>query len=325
MYDTYDEEGRKLWLKNDMQEKGIFINPNEFESDKHIKRKLANEFPIMETPKKFPRDFSYWSDRFQRSQEIYKETNDIETDHVTIQFKGDTILNFIGDCHVGASTTHYDRLRQEVEAIVDTPNSYVVLVGDLVDGFFFNPAQMEEVEQAPEQFLYMHSLIDHLVKNKKLLIGFGGDHDQWAKKMGADPYEQFNNLGAYYMHGIGHLTAKVDNQEYRITGAHRLPGFSYFNNTHPLARAAREVQGADIYFSAHTHQKGHSEQAIKEFGGEARRTHFISLGAYKPTDEYLRKLGFAQMNEKEMYGSAIKLLANRKEIQYFDDIIKANG
>ncbi len=313
-----------IYLNDIMQEKGIFINPKEFESDKHIKRKLSAGLPIMETPKKFPRDFGYWSDRFQRSQELYKETSDIETDHVTIRFKGDTTINFIGDCHVGATTTHYDRLEKEISAIVDTPNSYVILVGDLVDGFFFNPAQMEQVEQAPEQFLYMHALIDYLTKNRKLLIGFGGDHDGWAKKMGLDPYEQFNSIGAYYMHGIGHLSAKVNDQEYKITGAHRLPGFSYFNNTHPLARAAREVQGADIYFSAHTHQKGHSESAIKEFGGEARRTHFISIGAYKPTDEYARKIGFAQMNEKEMYGCAIKLLADSKEVVYYDDILKAN-
>jgi hypothetical protein len=158
-----------IYLDEPMQEKGIFISPNEFESDKHIKRKLGDT-PILETPKTFPRTFEYWSDRFRRSQEIYKETSDIETDHVSIQFKGDTIINFIGDCHVGSPVTHYDRLEQEIKAITDTPNSYVILVGDLVDGFFFNPAQMEQIEQPPEQFDYMKSLIDHLAKNKKLLI-----------------------------------------------------------------------------------------------------------------------------------------------------------
>jgi len=312
-----------IYLDEPMQEKGIFISPNEFESDRHIKRKLGDT-PILETPKTFPRTFEYWSDRFRRSQEIYKETSDIETDHVSIQFKGDTIINFIGDCHVGSPVTHYDRLEQEITAITDTPNSYVILVGDLVDGFFFNPAQMEQIEQPPEQFDYMKSLIDHLAKNKKLLIGFSGDHDTWATKMGVDPYEQFNQIGAYYMRGIGHLTAKVDNQEYYITGAHRLPGFSYFNNTHPLARAAREIQGADIYFSAHTHQKGHSEQTAKKFGGEGQRTHYISVGAYKPTDEYMRKLGFGQLSPEEMYGSAIKLYSAVKGVRYFDDILQAN-
>jgi hypothetical protein len=308
-----------------MQEKGIFISPDEFESDKHIKRKLAGELPIMETPKKFPRDFGYWSDRFEKSQELYKETSDIETDHVSIQFKGDTIINFIGDCHVGATTTHYDRLRQEIEAIVDTPNSYVILVGDLVDGFFFNPAQMEEVAQAPEQFLYMHALIDHLVKNKKLLMAFSGQHDGWARKMGMDPYEVFNKLGAYYMQGVGHLTAKVDDQEYKFVGAHKLPGFSMYNNTHPQMRASKEIQGADIYFGADTHVKGHAEQPIKEFGGEARRVSFISIGSYKPTDEFARKLGYGQMAPEEMYGCSVKLSSENKIVTYYDNILEANG
>ncbi len=313
-----------IYLNDIMQEKGIFINPDEFESDKHIKRKLASELPVMETPKTFPRNWEYWSDRFKREQNIYRETSEIETDHVTISFKGDTIINFIGDAHVGASTTHYDRLEKEIKSIMETPNSYVILVGDLVDGFFFNPAQMEEVAQTPEQFLYMHALIDYLAKNKKLLIAYGGDHDGWSKKMGADSYEQFNKLGAYYMHGVGHLTAKIDDQEYKITGAHRLPGFSMYNNVHPQMRASKEIQGADIYFSGHNHAKGHSEQSIPMFGGEARKVHFISIGPYKSSDEYSRKIGYPQQSPESMYGSAVVLHANTKEVSYFDDILKAN-
>ena len=317
-------KSKVLFLNDKMSERGIFINPNgEFKSEKEIRRN-NEELPILETPKKFPRDFDYWSNRFQKRQETWQETSDVETDHVTIQFKGDTIINFIGDTHVGSPLTHYKRLEQEIKAIVDTPNSYVVLVGDIVDGFFFNPAQMEEMEQAPEQFAYMKALVNHLADKKKLLLGYGGDHDGWIKKLGLDPYEQFNNIGAYYMQGVGHLTAKVGGQEYHLTGAHRLPGFSMYNNVHPQVRASREIQGADIYFSGHTHTKGHAEQAINVFGGSSRKTHFISIGPYKPSDEYARKLGFAQQSPANMYGCAIKLSADEKEVIYYDDILRAN-
>lgn len=313
-----------VYLGEEMPEKGIFINPKEFKTDKQIRRD-AETFPVMETAKTFPRDWEYWSNRLRQEQEIWRETSDIETDHVTIHFKEDTIINLIGDAHIGAPTTHYDRLEKEIKAICETPNSYVILVGDLVDGFFFNPAQMEQIAQAPVQFRYMKALIEHLTNNKKLLLAYGGDHDGWAKKMGTDPYDEFNKLGAYYMQGVGHLTAKIKDQEYKITGTHQLPGFSMYNNTHPQMRASKEIQGADIYFSGHTHVKGHAEQAIAMFGGLARKVHYISLGPYKSTDEYARKKGFGQQSKEQMYGCAIKLSADNNIIHYYDDILEANA
>jgi|SRR3990172_2584286 len=313
-----------IYIGDNMPERGIFLPDGSFESDKEIRRK-STDTPIMETPKTFPRDFSYWSDRFIHRQTEWKETSDAELDHVSIQFKGDTTLNFIGDAHTGSPFTHYDRLEKEIKAIVETPNSYVILVGDLIDGFFFNPAQMEQIEQVPEQYAYMKSLVSHLAMNRKLLIAFGGDHDGWAKKMGIDPYAIMNSMGAYYMQGIGHLTAKVDDQEYRITGGHRLRGSSIRDNTWASKRASQEIQGADIYFNAHTHTKGHSEQTVNQFGGVARIVHHISLGPYKPTDEYARKIGYAQQDVESMYGCAVTLKSGGKEIIYHNDILKANS
>ncbi len=96
-----------------------------------------------------------------------------------------------------------------------------------------------------------------------------------------------------------------------------------YSNTHPQVRAGKEIQGADIYVSAHTHRKGHSEQPVKKFGGIAKMVHYISVGAYKATDDYAKKKGFAQQAIKEMYGSAVVL--NQEGITYFNDILKANG
>jgi len=636
-----------------MPERGIYYPDGTFKNDEQIKREqaLKGELPIIETPKTAPRSFEYWSNRFRKRQEEWKETSDIETDHVTISFKGETIINLIGDIHAGSPLTRYNRLEQELTAITNKPNSYVILVGDVIDGFFFNPAQMGDMEQPPEQFMYMKSLVNHLAENRRLLIGFSGDHDcldsetevltnrgwlkynqiklsdkvlthlksgevkwvkpshihifnhdgkmyhwkgasinilctnnhrlyfktrrkdvilfeametfskrqdpsmleivksglinnpeypiedrfislcgwlltdgwigyqnkkaygvgycqsesklhlimkalkvftgqysvrkrcrplhticgmkvktlqpayeftlhspasrkvlslmddqksrlpdwvfklskrqfdillnamldgdgsrkknalmfynknkvlidqlqiacaifgyrtsiyeyrnrigglqyrlniyeslyercgqkvkqvnykgkiwdltvpdthnfmvrrggisyftgnSWAKKMGYDPYTQFQEIGCYYMSGIGHLTAKVDDIQYRITGAHKLPGFSMYNNVHPEMRASKEIQGADVYFSAHNHIKGYAYQAVKEFGGNARKVHYISLGTYKPTDEWLMKKGFAQLNENEMYGSSIVLKNDIRDIRYYDNILEAN-
>jgi predicted phosphodiesterase len=312
-----------------MKERGIYTNPDEesFRSDKDIKREkaISGELPVFETPLAEDKGFHYWSQRFQERQEQYGETTQIR-DRVNIRFpQNDILITFIADTHPGNPQAHYKRLEQEVETIINTPNSYAVLVGDLVDGFFFTPAVHEAMEAVPEQFKYMESFLKYLSANKKLLVGFGGDHDGWTKKMGIDPYAKFEgDLGAYYIHGVGHLTFSVGDIDYKLVGAHQLPGFSMYNNVHPQMRAAKEVQGADIYFSGHNHQKGHSEQAIKEFGGNARRVHYMALGPYKPTDEYSRKKGWAQQSPDEMYGASVILSANKKQVKYYYDIIEAH-
>jgi len=317
-----------------MKERGIFTGSKEkdFKSDMEVKRELAlkGELPVFETPlpgqeKTYDK---YWAERFRKRQEQYKETATlIEKQHIEISFKEDTIINFIGDIHAGSPEVHYDRLEQELAAIVNTPNSYVILLGDLVDGFLFNPPQSLQMEQPQEQWAFIDSLMKYLAGNKRLLIGFGGDHDlSWSLKSGIDPYRKFSqDLGAYFMHGVGHLTARVGDIPYKLTGAHKLPGHSIRDNTWAPKRASAEIQGADVYFSAHTHKKGHSFQAIKGFGGVARKVHFLSLGPYKSMDEYSRKHGWAEQSIEEMFGCSIVLRKDKEKIDYFDCILEANS
>ncbi len=330
-----DDVGHQVYSPKEikkMRERGIFTGPNEkdFKPEMEVKREFAlkGELPVFETP--LPgqeKKFDYWSERFRKRQEQYKETATlVEKQHVEISFKEDTIINFIGDTHVGSPEVHYDRLEQELTAIVNTPDSYVILLGDLVDGFFFNPPQALQMEQPQEQWAYVDSLMKYLSSNKRLLIGFGGDHELWATKSGPDPYYKFSqDLGAYYMHGVGHLTARVGDIPYKLTGAHKLPGHSIRDNTWAPKRASAEIQGADVYFSGHTHKKGHSLQAIKDFGGLARKVHFLSLGPYKSMDEYSRKHGWAEQSIEEMFGCSVVLRKDKEKIDYFDDILEINS
>lgn len=309
---------------------GIYTIDGNFTSQNEIRRKLALQgqtTPILETELPLPRDYVYWANRFERRAAEYGETVQ-RRNCVTIQFPTErTIINFIPDLHVGAPDTHYKRIQQEAEAIVNTPNSYVIGVGDWVDGFFFNPAQFGEIEQAPEQFAYMRSLLKYYADNKRLLAGFGGDHDLWATKMGVDPYAEFSKeTGAYYMQGVGYITARVGDNDYKISAAHRHNGFSIYNKAHAAIRLYQDgAEGADICVTAHTHQKAYHRQAVKEFGGVARNVDFLSLGPYKASDEYARKKGFPDQTAPEMYGAAVILEPGVKGVTYYHDIIAANA
>ena len=312
-----------------MNNAGIVYPDGSFESADEVKRRLYlnSQFPdpALETPLPLKKDFRYWNNRFRLRQREYLETKEI-TQHAVISFPERTLITFIGDLHVGSGEVDYKRIEQEIELIVNTPNSYVCLMGDVIDGFFFNPAQMEEMEQVPEQVAYMQALVEYLAEHKKLLIGWGGDHDQtWQAQRGMNPYTELaDRAGAYYMHGVGYMTAKVGNQEYHLTGTHRTQGHSIYNNAHGAMRLGRDAEGSDIVVIGHNHRKGIVQQSVKEYGGENRVVTYIALGAYKSTDDYSKKLGFADNNTESMFGVSVVLEKDSKQVKPYYDIVEAH-
>ena len=267
-------------------------------------------------------NFEDWSARFKKSQEPFKQDSHV----LDFTFMGPVILNYMSDLHVGHPTTHYDRLDKEVNAIVKNPDAFVFLVGDLIDNMHWNPGQFEEMEQTPEQVGYIHAMINHLADNKKLLASWDGDHDGWLAKSGMDIPTLLHIMGIHSLRGPTYVNAELDNAEYRIMGAHQLPGHSMYNHTHPQMRAERFAggRGADIIVSGHNHQKGHAEDYTREWPGQPHLVHYLALGSYKPEDSWLNKKGFPPQRPSEMYGSATRLDNKTKGIIYFDDILEAN-
>ena len=313
------------------QKEGLYYPDGSYKNRDTIIREAMTkgELPVLKTPTLKRLTFTdYWSPRFIKRQEEVLEAREQLTNNVEIQFPSERIcINFMGDLHTGGECD-YSRVSQEIQTIVSTPNSYLMLMGDVIDGFFFNYAQMEQIEQVPEQIQYTKSLLKYLGENKKLLVGWAGDHDKWMDKMGNSMYADFfENTGAYYMYGLGYVTLQVGKTEYKLTGAHKLPGSSIYNNNHPQDRAARfgGAWGSDIIVSAHNHKKGHSEKTFTGFGGEAIHVHEIALGPYKCQDEYSKKNGWSKQVPAEMYGSAVILDPNSKDIRYYDDILLANA
>lgn len=306
---------------------GIIMPDGNFISKADIDRKLLMEGKAtLITDMPLVRNFEYWGKRFEERQAQYKES-DGKRNNVEIFFENEPIINFIGDLHVGATETNYKRINAEIEIISKTPNSYLMMLGDTVDGFFWGgESQFSQIEQAPEQFKYINSIYKKMAQDKKLLIAWGGDHCLWSQKSGADPYAEFSErFGAYYMQGVGYVTLKVGEVDYKLIAAHRLNGFSMYNNAHAEMRLSREVQGADIYLAAHTHSKGYVQQEVQQFGGESKIGHFISLGPYKAEDSYSLKKGYAPKTENGMYGCCVKLYKDHRQVKYYPSILEGNG
>jgi UDP-2,3-diacylglucosamine pyrophosphatase LpxH len=241
-------------------------------------------------------------------------THDFGVDHPVL-------IALIGDTHIGAENVDYERLHDEVSAVAQTQGAYALFMGDLVDGFFFMPGKDGAIGNLAEEALFAHAVFDEL--QGKVIAAWGGDHDvTWASKTGPTMYQRFREeTGGHYLHGLSHVDMIVGEQTYKLTGAHRLPGFSMYNNTHGQMRARNfdAANGADIVVSGHTHRKGHARQPARSREG-TQMVDYISIGAYKSTDEYARKLGFGRQEYDDMGGYALILHPNEHRVQVFDDI-----
>ncbi len=314
---------------------GIYRGPNEKDiaSLSQIRKEYALRGEIIApefiTPLPFDRGFKdYYSPKFIKRAEDFKEIFEIPNNHVEIRLPdGVNALNLIPDLHVGAGFTHYKRIEQETDVILGTPNSYIVYLGDLTEGFHWNPAQSRMIEQTPEQLKYVRSLFKYVADAGRLLAVVGGDHDTWSEKMGAGLYDGFaETYGAHYLRGMSYLTLYMGEQEYNITLAHKLPGNSIYNNTHPQMRAANRhggAYGSHMIASAHNHKKGYSTDTVKGFGNQRIDAHYAALGPYKSQDDYSMKHGWAEQQAKEMYGASFILLPDRNEVIYQKSIVRA--
>jgi len=311
-----------------MSEKGLFTGPDEsmFKSDGEVKRDglFNGELqPIHARDFKKSREVSFWTQRAkERSKDLNEETGMLDT-LLQVNLPPWAIVALMGDLHFGNPKTDYQRIEDEVLAIKDNKRVSVVLGGDLVDGFFWGGnSQSEQSANLEEQYRFLNAIFQEL--GGRIVVAVSGEHDsKWAAKTGIDPYvlmaEQCN---APYIRGIAEVSLNTGTQKYDLVTAHKLRGNSMYNNVHPQMRAGKELQGADIYSSHHTHRKGSSQQSVRTFG-ESKVVSYISGGPYKYSDDYSERSGFAKQKESQLFGHAILLNPDKKEVRISDDIISS--
>jgi len=308
------------------KEKGLFSPDGKWRSDREIKRKLALDGqlpPIIEGTPERKTFKDYVNIAIQRSKDAMEFSPHAEG-KVKVTVPDDAKLNFIADVHAFHPETHHERLFQEIETIMETPKSYIVFGGDLVEGVHWGGAGGgEQVGSLDEQRGFLRELFKRT--KGRVIAAVSGEHDsKWAAKTGADPYSDFSELtNAPYKRGLLELNLEAGDQKYTGLIAHKLRGNSIYNNLHPPMRASREVQGHDFYLSGHTHRKGVAIQAVREKDG-ARNVAFGVSGPYKETDEYTQRSGWISQKTKQLFGFTARFNPDEKKIEIDEDIISAN-
>jgi len=309
---------------------GLFKGPEEdsFVSTQKIKRDLALEgqvTPVFKSPLVKPQSLNDYVTRAEARRESMKDASQISDNQVEVTLPEESTINFMGDLHFGNPNTDNKRIQQEVEVIKNTPNSFVVLMGDMVDGIFWGGASQSEQNQTMgEQYGFLRTLFKEL--KDKIITGVSGEHDsKWASKSGSDPYDIMTaETGAPYVRGVAEIGINVGDWLYKLVASHKARGHSMYNKNHPTYRESRfHLQGGDIYASAHNHQKQVSQEVLRDFGGETREVTHVAIGSYKSKDEYGDRSGFPQQKDGEMYGASVRLHKDRKKVDVEKDILEA--
>lgn len=290
-----------------------------------VKRKLAMEGqlpPVIEGLPERKTFKDYATIAIARSKDA-KEFSRQAQGKVVVRVPDDAILNFIADVHAFHPHTDHERIFQEIELIMETPNSYIVFGGDIIEGVFWGGASMEQVGSLDEQRGFLRELWKRT--KGRAIAAVSGEHDsKWCAKTGADPYGEFTELsGGAYKRGLLELTMETGDEAYEGLIAHRMRGNSIYNNLHPPMRASREVQGFDFYLSGHTHRKGVAIQPVREKEG-ARSVAFGVSGPYKETDEYTQRSGWIEQRTRQLYGFALRFSPEENLMEIDEDIINAN-
>jgi predicted phosphodiesterase len=309
---------------------GIYTGPSEdsFKDDSQIKRELYlagdHPSPTFVTPLSPVKNFQDYSAQFRERQASRQETYQ---DRAEVQLFDTSLINFQSDLHIGGEDTDYARIEQEAELIVNTPNSYVVLLGDLIDNFSFNPPAHETLDVVPEQIRFARQLIKYYADNKKLLAVWQGNHDYWSMRQGVELYDYLlQDIETYYFFGVGYMDFMVNDEHYKVCGSHQFPGSSIYNKSHPQNRAIRfgGAWGSDIVVSGHWHEKSIAQQSFTSYGGESQVATMMALGTYKLEDGYIRNKAFSARDSQSAFGASAVLDKDRHIITPSWDIVEAH-
>lgn len=166
----------------------------------------------------------------------------------------------ISDTHLGSWSTDYDLLEQITKEIVETPNLYVMLVGDLNQMAIKMRGVAEVMDNAlkPElQDLLVERWLDLFLP--KVLCASWDNHAimRQENQMGYSPHASMIKHRVIYFPHIGHIDIKVGQQTYKVAVSHKFRGSSYLNPLHAQMRYMR-MEGLDreICVQGDTHTPG---------------------------------------------------------------------
>lgn len=224
------------------------------------------------------------------------------------------IIQPLSDLHFGAIGADYELLKAYTNMILEIPELYIILAGDMVDNFvnFRNKLAMHQQILSPDQqeeyFTEWLNLIRH-----KVLFATWGNHEEFDEKAtGKNHIKKILNEKNIYFNGIGQADVRINEQKYKIVVTHKTRFHSSFNTTHGLKQLARkDIPDADLYIAGDKHTPA-KETAIERGMTQI----FLMMGTLKVNDGYSQRY-FSYMTNSDM-PCVVVSTKTKKMVDFFD-------
>lgn len=253
-----------------------------------------------------------------REQRIYREEARvrIETDKPITIFA-------ISDVHYGNVQTDHRRFHREVRKIEETPNTYIVFGGNLIDNAVpsKHPDLMLENSIPPDQQVaVMRQIIKKLgLKGKVIGAVKAPEHEGWSwTATGQDVnvlIYGYEGRNFPVMENGGRIRLKVGKQTYNIALYHQTGPFeSNFNPEHATRQMNRLRQNmeADIVIASHKH-RGAVSQNYEGVGKRKKPAVYIRGGTYKGIGEVPDRYAQDRLGASgEPSGQSVTLFPDKK-------------
>lgn len=323
MYQVYDLEARKVWLKNDMRERIII-------DDKGTERNVPTpaETVISKPPHQLGfTTFSQYIDVAQRRAEenraesLWKDEVKID---IQTPYKWFAIQPW-GDFHIGSSGCDYDKLKELLAGVLEHDNLRTITLGNLGD--FFTPFGAPK-DGIQGEVLPMQTQVNTIKKfvteyQDSILASVNApDHEDWVyRASGIDIYEYMcKELNIPLVTAGGSVKINFGDVSYDIMPFHKIAKFkSVFNLTHSHKRALELNRDADIVMAGHMHKPDY-EWAHRN-GHEVSLIQIGTLETKETGEMYGKKEGF--LGPVLSYYPVLLLNTQEKKMQLVTDVKNA--
>jgi hypothetical protein len=231
------------------------------------------------------------------------------------------IIVNIADLHMGSWATDYELFKQVTEEIINTPNLYVCLNGDLLQMSIKLRGVLEVADNALPPRWQMYFLDSWLQDvHKKVLFSTWDNHSVMREEnvTGYSIYAEIFKKYTKYSNGITHADIFVNDMEepYRLAASHFFQGRSMFNPLHSHGRYMRhEGHDREIIMAGDSHVFG--TMTMNQSGTKRA---FLNSGTLQTNSGYAKRF-FSLITHPEF--PCIVLHHKEHRFQVFDSVKNA--
>lgn len=198
------------------------------------------------------------------------------------------VIQCLSDLHIGSLATNYDALKEITDGILNTPNLYVILNGDLTETTVMFKNALAVHSQSMDIDM-QHNVLEswlNTIAPKVLSAGWDNHGIEREEKWGAYSHiKELLNRRFIYHNGMGEIEIEHGEATYRLIVSHKIAGYSIFNQLHGAKRLMRlQFPNADICITGDKH----TPDIETYYEGKFKRAALMG-GSFKMDDGYSKR------------------------------------